>query len=346
MFGIWRTLLALEVVLYHLVGVRIIGQYAVFSFFVLSGFLMTTIMQGTYGYTRAGFVRYIQNRALRLYPSYWFALIVSLILITLFGARAIETFNFHMTIPQTAGEWLENISIIFVDWSPIDRSPRLVPPTWALTVEIFYYAVIGLGLSRSRRLTISWVAVSLTFPIIAVVAFGGGAALYSTIFAGSLPFALGALTWHFRDELYRLMLASSLDRPAILVVMRWLSWAFFAGSHAITNQGWLVPLGNYANVVISALIVCTLFHAKPEPGLRQIDKKVGDYSYPIYLLHWQGTAIASMLIFGELVRGQTVRGIMAATLGLLITIIFGFVCVRFIDPAIERRRTRLRQAVT
>ena len=73
MFGIWRTLLAIEVVAYHILPLPLIGRYAVFSFFVLSGFLMTEIMQRAYGYTPGGSVRYLANRALRLLPSYWFA---------------------------------------------------------------------------------------------------------------------------------------------------------------------------------------------------------------------------------------------------------------------------------
>lgn len=47
-------LLAFEVVVFHLLSVPIIGRYAVMSFFVLSGFLMTTIMHQTYGYTLKG----------------------------------------------------------------------------------------------------------------------------------------------------------------------------------------------------------------------------------------------------------------------------------------------------
>ena len=52
--GIYRFLLALNVVIFHLLDVPAIGPFAVFSFFVLSGFLMTLIMKETYGYSLSG----------------------------------------------------------------------------------------------------------------------------------------------------------------------------------------------------------------------------------------------------------------------------------------------------
>ena len=51
MFGTYRTLLALMIVALHLGGVPVIGGYAVFGFYILSGYLMTLIMQTSYGYS-------------------------------------------------------------------------------------------------------------------------------------------------------------------------------------------------------------------------------------------------------------------------------------------------------
>ena len=68
MFGTYRTLLALMVVFLHLGGVSVLGGYAVFGFYILSGYLMTYIMQKNYGYSRLGQARYAINRMLRIYP--------------------------------------------------------------------------------------------------------------------------------------------------------------------------------------------------------------------------------------------------------------------------------------
>ena len=61
MFGVYRFLLALNVVFYHVLDVPGIGPLAVYSFFVLSGFLMTMIMQQTYGYSVTGIKKYAIN---------------------------------------------------------------------------------------------------------------------------------------------------------------------------------------------------------------------------------------------------------------------------------------------
>lgn len=341
MFGIWRTLLAVEVVLYHLAGVQVIGQYAVFAFFVLSGFLMTAIMQSSYGYSTAGRLRYLQNRALRLYPSYWFALAITILLIAAFGAARMQAYNSHFVLPDTITDWIKNLTMVF-GLSPFDQVSRLVPPSWALTVEIIFYVLIGLGLSRTPTSTVIWTVLSLLYIVVADVTSGGGPALYSAILAGSLPFAMGAMTWHFRCEIYRRLQILKIDRPVSLIVLRWLSWAAFLGANQLTGRGWLITLGNYVNIGLSMLIVCVLFHQRPGEKLRRIDKAVGDFSYPIYLLHWQGAAIASMLLFGVLLRGPNPAGLAAVALGLVVTIMLGWVCVRLIDPAVERRRTKIR----
>ncbi len=46
MFGIWRTLLALEVVATHLISMKFFGPFAVVASFVLSGFLLTFFIKG------------------------------------------------------------------------------------------------------------------------------------------------------------------------------------------------------------------------------------------------------------------------------------------------------------
>jgi peptidoglycan/LPS O-acetylase OafA/YrhL len=343
MFGVWRFLLAIEVVIYHLAAVPVIGEYAVFGFFVLSGFLMTAIMQGTYGYSRRGFIAYLQNRALRLYPNYWFAMIVSLALIAWLGASQVQAFNPHMIIPPDPASWLENVSMIFFSWFPKEHIARLVPPTWALTVEIFYYLLIGLGASRTKGLTFIWLLVSIAYVIGAYAAGGGGPNLYSAVPAGSLPFATGALTWHYRTDIFAWIKVLHIDRPVLLILLRWLSCAGFTIANMLTGQGWLISLGNYVNVGLSAIIVCALFQRSPDKRLRRFDKSIGDFSYPIYLLHWQGSAIASTILFGTLAYGLSLQGLVTAVVGLGVTIGLGLVCVRLIDPTIERQRARIRQ---
>ena len=79
MFGILRTVLAINVVLLHIFSVPVFGNYSVSFFFLLSGFLMTHICKETYGYTFIGFKLFWLNRFLRLYPIYYIIILITIL---------------------------------------------------------------------------------------------------------------------------------------------------------------------------------------------------------------------------------------------------------------------------
>jgi len=340
MFGIWRTLLAIEVVVYHLLPLPLIGRYAVFSFFVLSGFLMTEVVQRTYGYTLAGGLRYAGNRALRLLPDYWFALLVTLVLIATLGAARVADFHAAMTVPQDAAKWAQNLTMVFVDIVPRTVEPRLVPPTWALTVEICFYVLIGLGASRTRLSTSVWLGLSILYIVVTrMMGRGGGEVLFDAIPAGSLPFSIGALAWHYQDELRTMLARLRLGDARLLIAGRWLLYLAILLALAVTGRPWLDMFGNWLNILVSALIVVTLFATRPGDRWRRIDKAVGDYSYPIYLLHLQMGLLAGVLAYGTVTR----NGPVVFAGGLALTLLLATICARGIDPVVERLRRRIKQ---
>jgi peptidoglycan/LPS O-acetylase OafA/YrhL len=343
-FGIWRTLLAVEVVVSHILFVPILGGYAVFSFFVLSGYLMTSIMHETYGYTRAGFVRYLQNRALRLYPNYWFAILVSLLVIGWIGNDTAVRHFAAFALPTTPAEWFQNLTMIFPYLVPSDARSILAPPTWALTVEICFYILIGLGVSRSKRATMAWFVASILYLIVVRQFHADNRYSYAAIAAGSLPFSVGALTWHYRTRLRELLIRLRARDPRILIVGRWL--VFLLALLLLWKTGWpIVTMGAlWINIALSCLIVTALAHANAATPMRHFDKRVGDFSYPLYLLHMQIGVVASVLLFGaRMPRLRSVEGVAILALTLMLTGLLTLVCARVIDPAVERQRSRIRQ---
>ncbi len=339
MFGIWRTMLAIEVVAFHLLLVPLIGAYAVFSFFVLSGFLMTEIVQRTYGYGPGGFARYIGNRALRLLPSYWFALVVTMLVIAAVGTANVYLFHKVMGVPDNIEDWVQNISMIFFNWLPKEEKPRLVPLAWALTVEIFYYVAIGLGASRTRLVTLVWLVFSLVYVVVIRRLYPeGGEYLYAAIPAGSLPFSVGALVWHYQSEIRAWLAHFQLGDARVLVIGRWVLYGIILAALTVTGWRWLAMFGNWLNIIVSALIVVALFAVKPTQSWRRIDKAVGDYSYPIYLLHLQMGLLAGVMLYGV----TTKSGPWVFIVGLMFTIALAAICARLIDPAVEQLRHRIR----
>lgn len=350
MFGIWRTLLAIEVVAFHLLFIPFIGAYAVVSFFVLSGFLMTAIVHGTYGYSAEGLCRYLTNRALRLYPSYWLACAVTVALIAILGTDAVARYHPAMTLPVTPGAWVENLTMIFPDIVPRDVLPRLVPLAWALTVEIVFYILIGLGLSRTKKTTLIWLAASLAYVAFATTLNHPRDAAseiipvyqYSAIPAGSLPFAVGALIWHMRGGIHNRLTTIRIGDPRSLIAIRWVLYMTVASLNA--QWGWtpLVMIGNWLNVGLSGLIVCALFHTAPGNWLRTVDKAVGDFSYPIYLLHLQMGLVATIWLFGGPVSGRSMKSLAVFVVGLALTLVASAFIARVVDPAVEHLRRRIK----
>lgn len=79
--GILRFILAISVVITHsspVFGVSIVGgQMAVQSFYIISGFYMSLILNEKY--KKGSYKLFITNRFLRLYPIYWCVLILTVI---------------------------------------------------------------------------------------------------------------------------------------------------------------------------------------------------------------------------------------------------------------------------
>lgn len=133
MFGSYRYVLATLVMVGHLwpLGNSWCGHYAVFAFYLLSGFLMTKVLRSRYGDGVGGTLRFLANRALRIFPPYWAVIALTLAILLLWPQ---DSARFHpsMRLPGTAREWLQNVFILGLEGAPI----RLVPPAWSLDVEL------------------------------------------------------------------------------------------------------------------------------------------------------------------------------------------------------------------
>ena len=196
MLGAYRFFLALMVVAQHSGGAWGVGAggFAVFAFFVLSGYLMTHIMHGTYGYTAGGFAKYSVNRLLRIYPLYWLACVIAFVILFSVDDATIARIAGGMGIPNSPKNLLSNIFIVVSSrtW------PLLIPPAWTLAVELIFYLLIGLGVSKTAIATAIWFGISVIYALTANVMNLGGDFTYFSPLSASLPFSVGALVFHFR----------------------------------------------------------------------------------------------------------------------------------------------------
>ena len=346
MFGIYRTLLALLVVTTHLYGLFYNGIYAVFGFYMLSGYLMTTIMHDTYGYTIQGGIKYITNRFLRIFPSYWVAIIITIVLIYIFGEDALSGYQRLMYLPRTPEEILRNIFLIF---DKETSSPRLSPATWALTVEIFFYIMICLGISKTKHRTGMWVTLSIIYNMVAIFYIKKNLAslTYSSIMAGSLPFSLGSFLFYLAKErkFESFFKSTILLRPEILTAVMFLNMSiftiFYRKDLPIKSYGF--TYGFYINLaIVFTLTLSLIYYNGYAKTSNSHDKAIGRLSYPIYLLHWQIGFITSILVVGRPFHGFSTKGFYNLLIAIPTIIGVSFLFSKFIDKPIDRLRVRIK----
>jgi peptidoglycan/LPS O-acetylase OafA/YrhL len=344
MFGTLRTLWAIMVVVGHIFWVSDFGRFAVFGFYILSGYLMTYVMQNSYGYAYSAKIKFSKNRFLRLFPAYWLACITTILLIILLGLPDDGKYAI-MFIPETVIAIWGNFTLIFPHWMPNQIEPRLSPATWALTVELFFYTAIALGASKNMKRTCVWVTISLIF-ILATYALGlFWHARYFSLPAGSLPFSLGALIFFLVKDNKTKFIPDFLVNYPLALFAAMMAIAIFV-SITITRglPLWAMEILFYCSLMISFLLVLSLAMGKPFTAFipRALDKKLGDFSYPFYLLHYQAAAIASYIIFGQVTVFKGSITISSVLLTFTLLLLLSLIIIKWVDNPIEKLRTKIK----
>lgn len=281
MFGTYRFLLATMVAAHHLLhwphpG---LGAFAVFGFYLLSGYLITMVLSRTYAWSGTGLARFVSNRALRVYPPYWALAFCSLGVILAFPDTA-ESLNPRLQVPEGLREWRPNVLIFGLDLS---KRPRLVPPAWSLHVELVYYLLMGLLLSRRGWIVAVWFVVSLAWTVHLVVDGAGWYARYFSGSAASIAFATGALIW-FTSKWFAW-------RPPAWSA--WVSFFLFFGHTLAAGLLWrdVRIEGFYVSLFLAGLAVFCLKDFRLGGRLEHVDRRLGDLSYSVFLAHWPVAAV-------------------------------------------------------
>jgi peptidoglycan/LPS O-acetylase OafA/YrhL len=305
-----RAIAVLVVVLFH-AGLPVSGGFVgVDVFFVISGFVITAMLQREWVDTgRIAFRRFYLRRFKRLTPALALVVavtvVVSLFLLsplgpqqtaakTGFGALLIVA---NVVIVRTTGDYFD---------APAAGNPLL--HTWSLSVEEQFYVLFPLILmvawAAARRWRARWVP-GLLIAVVALVSFGlawsalgremGWVESSLVGFYGPVSraweFAVGALLALALPRLQRLpgwaATAIGVLGGGLLVV------SLFAISESTPFPGpWtLLPVG--------ATLLLLASGAHDNPVRRALSSlpmvKIGDWSYSIYLWHWPLIVFATVL---------------------------------------------------
>ncbi len=341
MLGTWRLLLAMLVANGHLLGAWWAASMAVVSFYVISGFLMTLILNQTYGFKPAGFGAFWRARLLRLMPSYWVGCAMSLVLILVLADGVAQGWNPKLVIPSRFHEIFSNLTMIGI--AHPDKSvaasgaflvpgsfATLVPPAWALSLELVFYLALSLVFARSARLAGMLLVFGLIYTVWALTSEHSAYFRYFFFPAGALPFSVGALLY-FAMRVPAVQKAST-RRDVFL-------WAlgvyFFVFTAASMNQDIRLVLF-YLNIPATAAVICVLMQIVPTEKLRKRDQFLGDLSYPVYLFHWQ----IGLIVFA--LTGFERRTLELFLLSIPLIFLAAILDRRFVSGPIDQWRRRSR----
>lgn len=337
MFGILRYILIQMVVIYHLISARqllnlfCIGQQATFGFYLLSGYLITLVLQQKYSFSIQGIKNYLLSRFLRIYPTYFIVLLITILALLIFPPNFLSNISTGMQLPSSISEWLPNIFIFGATGLNNIIPVRVVPVVWMINVLLILY-LLAFFIARSKEGAVIWFIISLAYTISMIGLHFPSYFRYFSVLAASLPFSLGSLAYWYRDTLRKIF------RPWTLIITA----PAFLVHGALAGKIWLHPniSGLYFSLFLSFVIVVALSQinqSKVPPWLGKIDKVLGGISYPIFLSH---------LLIATLLGGLYFNDTLPNNLNLFLVSfpfinIFSFLIWWFVDRKLEEKRKRL-----
>jgi peptidoglycan/LPS O-acetylase OafA/YrhL len=297
-FGIYRWIMASMVALNHLGPMEFsqFGPYAVFGFFILSGYIVTYILRTHYLQTKYGIVKYYLNRGLRVFPSYWVVMVLSALLVARFPDIASHIHG-DMRMPRNLNDWITNGSLLGITSLIGDLySPVLVPVAWSLSVELLWWGAMPHILRDQSYFKVFLIfgfmyAFLMLCTQIAGSESNAGLCLFSPM-AGLMPFMVGMLLCLRKYKRF-----ADMPMGAGIVAMTLLGLYFLIGTNP--KIGLDASIALYANVVLQMAVIYYLSGidaARLPKWIERVDRQLGNLSYPIFLLHMAMGVMAKALL--------------------------------------------------
>jgi len=306
--GLIRLLLAITVVINHtapLFGLVFTDAYlAIKIFFVISGFYMSLIL--TEKYTGPGHYRlFITNRLLRLFPTYWLTLVISILISLLYMVLYHGSFvlgpwmtKIHQLDPVSiVALATANLSILGQDalfFSCIDPATGalsfvpdainrglpswiflVIPQAWTLALEIMFY-LLAPFLVRRRLALVACIAAA-SFALRAWITVEGLPfdPWKQRFFPAELGFfLLGAVSYAVYARIKNAGVPERLQQGVTGFFLAYLCfYQFLPGT--LTKEVFTYTLTTFS---LPFIFNCT--------KKIKFDRSLGELSYPIYIVHW------------------------------------------------------------
>lgn len=347
--GSYRLFLCIAVLLEHLsIGFDDFGLLGVVNFYMLSGYLITLVLNESYSFRLKPFAL---NRFLRLYPTYYVSALIALALLFLFRAD-FESFQRSWGPAPTLASWLGNIFMVpwaflgdrAVDVNPLSYSQvmyfRLVPSTWSVATELVCYFLLWLFFARKARYAVVGIGLFGAYHIAAFFLLSGSHRYYPWM-AAMLPFSIGALLYFVKARgMFQFEVKGNGRVLGVIAV----AIGLFTANYYSTDDLPLDSYNFYTNMLIALMSIIFLSNMRPTGALKSLDKLLGNCSYPLFLLHYPAGLMGYKLLksMGILSSDAANRGPAVFFAGTLIGMAISILIVIFLDEPIQRIRERIR----
>nr|WP_228374552.1 acyltransferase family protein [Demequina rhizosphaerae] len=358
-----RAIAVVLVVAYHLAPARLPGGYVgVDVFFVLSGFLITTILlRERADRGRISLRRFWVHRARRLLPA--LVAVVAVCVAVVAVAAGIVRLSGGAVEGSLWGDLLVGVgsqvaaaATFTSNWAAVllgrsyaaASSPHLFENLWSLAVEEQFYvlwplAVMGLAAAGLAMRRAAWAAATLAAASALAMALllpdGDPTRVYLGTDTHAFGLMIGAALafWWARDDARQAPAA----QPARAVTLGVVGLVALAAIAAFLP--WDSPWTYRGGLVLASLATAAVIHlvvALPALGQR-LDSRalrwVGDRSYGIYLWHWPVLVIVVTALDGGRVRDASG---LAVVLTVAVTVAAAAASYRWIEMPVRRMGLR------
>ena len=362
--GALRTVLALSVICAHGGGIlgydMATGRGAVQGFFMLSGFLMQLVLAEKYN-PRSDIFLFYSNRALRIYPTYFLALLFAMMVSAcLLPYSSGFFYDIRAALPAlTPFDWIRiALSHIFIlgqdvfvfeqfDTSSLHYTSAgvgnaaetllLLPPAWSISLELSFYLLAPF----LARLSTVWLLVIMAAAFsLRCLAWSNGLD-YDPWTNRFFPFEIalflgGMVSYRCRNFIIGALGSRGLRRifPIALLGVLSVHPAVLAATALHINVE-LIYLTFYG------FVFCVLPGLFERSRSSKFDSFLGSFSFPVYLFHWP-ILLAYNAFAGA--HQDIYQGTLRTIACTVITLAISYGVVILVELPLERIRSRRNQS--
>lgn len=271
--GAYRLLLAVLVLISHtntpFLGYNI-GVAAVISFFIISGYVMTALIDRRYS-SPSSIVDFYKDRALRLYPQFLFYVAVNTAIIYFLlpnsaQSPSVEPKNIALTVAM--------LPLGYYMFGAAD--PNIAPPAWSLGLELSFYlifpAIIYLRARGPFFIISAGIFLLAYFRFIDTDIYG-----YRLLPGVLFIFLCGSYLYRPSSKIKHIPFATS---AASLLL-------FIAAAFGLIEKG-----HHAVEVTAGVAIGIPVVYALAKLGFHRIDEFLGNISYGVFLSHFTAIYVA------------------------------------------------------